>query len=174
MRRKEISNRLEEIIDFSGIGRYIDTPVKRYSSGMYVRLAFAVAAHLESEILIVDEVLAVGDGEFQKKCIGKMSDISKGEGKTVLFVSHNIAAIKSLCRKGLYLNNGMLKSYTDINDVIQTYLSNSIKVGADGTIPEGSSTYNTGAASYRKIHLVNHTGADLRCTIARRLQFLLK
>jgi lipopolysaccharide transport system ATP-binding protein len=109
MRKKEIDRKLEEIIDFSGVERYIDTPVKRYSSGMYVRLAFAVAAHLESEILIVDEVLAVGDAEFQKKCLGKMGEVSKGEGRTVLFVSHNMAAVQSLCEKGIMLQHGMLK-----------------------------------------------------------------
>ena len=101
MRRQEIKRKFDEIVDFAGVERYIDTPVKRYSSGMYVRLAFAVAAHLESEILIVDEVLAVGDAEFQKKCLGKMGDVSKGEGRTVLFVSHNIGAVKTLCDKGI-------------------------------------------------------------------------
>ncbi len=97
MRKKEIVRKFDAIVDFAGVERYIDTPVKRYSSGMYVRLAFAVAAHLESEILIVDEVLAVGDAEFQKKCLGKMNDVSKGEGRTVLFVSHNMSAVKTLC-----------------------------------------------------------------------------
>ena len=95
-------------MDFSGVERYIDTPVKRYSSGMYVRLAFAVAAHLESEILIVDEVLAVGDAEFQKKCLGKMGEVSKGEGRTILFVSHNISAVKQLCNRGIILLNGSI------------------------------------------------------------------
>lgn len=109
MRKHEIARKLDEIIAFSGVERYIDTPVKRYSSGMYVRLAFAVAAHLESEILIVDEVLAVGDAEFQKKCLGKMNDVSKGEGRTVLFVSHNMAAIRSLCNRGVFLENGIIK-----------------------------------------------------------------
>ena len=109
MRKHEIARKLDEIIAFSGVERYIDTPVKRYSSGMYVRLAFAVAAHLESEILIVDEVLAVGDAEFQKKCLGKMNDVSKGEGRTVLFVSHNMAAIRSLCNRGFFLENGIIK-----------------------------------------------------------------
>jgi lipopolysaccharide transport system ATP-binding protein len=99
MRKSEIKRKFDEIVDFSGVERYIDTPVKRYSSGMYVRLAFAVAAHLESEILIVDEVLAVGDAEFQKKCLGKMGDISKGEGRTVLFVSHNMGAIDAALRE---------------------------------------------------------------------------
>jgi lipopolysaccharide transport system ATP-binding protein len=106
MRKAEIKKHFDAIVDFAGVERYIDTPVKRYSSGMYVRLAFAVAAHLESEILIVDEVLAVGDAEFQKKCLGKMNDVSKGEGRTILFVSHNMAAVKALCGRGIVLNNG--------------------------------------------------------------------
>ena len=109
MRKREIDRKLDEIIDFSGVERYIDTPVKRYSSGMYVRLAFAVAAHLESEILIIDEVLAVGDAEFQKKCLGKMGEVSKGEGRTVLFVSHNMGAVQGLCSKGILLQNGLVK-----------------------------------------------------------------
>lgn len=109
MTRKEITRKFDEIVDFSGVERYIDTPVKRYSSGMYVRLAFAVAAHLESEILIVDEVLAVGDAEFQKKCLGKMGNVSKGEGRTVLFVSHNLAAVKELCNQGILLNQGKIE-----------------------------------------------------------------
>lgn len=108
MTRKEIKRKFDEIVDFSGVERYIDTPVKRYSSGMYVRLAFAVAAHLESEILIVDEVLAVGDAEFQKKCLGKMGDVSKGEGRTVLFVSHNMAAVNELCNSGILLDKGSI------------------------------------------------------------------
>lgn len=106
MSKAEIDDKLEEIVDFSGCARYVDTPVKRYSSGMRVRLAFAVAAHLEPEILIVDEVLAVGDAEFQKKAIGKMQDISGGEGRTVLFVSHNMAAVQSLCSRGIVLQDG--------------------------------------------------------------------
>ncbi len=122
MRKKEITRKLDEIIDFSGVERYIDTPVKRYSSGMYVRLAFAVAAHLESEILIVDEVLAVGDAEFQKKCLGKMGDISKGEGRTVLFVSHNMLAINSLCTKGMVLEHGALAYYGNSQQAISHYL----------------------------------------------------
>lgn len=122
MRKKEITRKLDEIIDFSGVERYIDTPVKRYSSGMYVRLAFAVAAHLESEILIVDEVLAVGDAEFQKKCLGKMGDISKGDGRTVLFVSHNMAAVKSLCGSGIVLEHGMIKHIGDATSSVSYYL----------------------------------------------------
>lgn len=123
MRKKEITRKLDEIIEFSGVERYVDTPVKRYSSGMYVRLAFAVAAHLESEILIVDEVLAVGDAEFQKKCLGKMGDISKGQGRTVLFVSHNMAAVKSLCTTGVMLKNGLVDFNGNVNDCVSRYLS---------------------------------------------------
>jgi len=121
MRKKEITRKFDEIVDFSGVERYIDTPVKRYSSGMYVRLAFAVAAYLESEILIVDEVLAVGDAEFQRKCLGKMGDVSKGEGRTVLFVSHNMDAVSGLCNKGILLNNGYLNQFETINTCIQHY-----------------------------------------------------
>ncbi len=121
MTRKEITRKFDEIVDFSGVERYIDTPVKRYSSGMYVRLAFAVAAHLESEILIVDEVLAVGDAEFQKKCLGKMGDVTKGEGRTILFVSHQLAAIQKLCNKGILLEKGNLILSDTIDKVINTY-----------------------------------------------------
>lgn len=122
MRRHEITRKFDEIVAFSGVEAYIDTPVKRYSSGMYVRLAFAVAAHLESEILIVDEVLAVGDAEFQKKCLGKMGDVSKGEGRTVLFVSHNMAAVKSLCNKSLLLNNGQISKIGLTDEIIKNYI----------------------------------------------------
>lgn len=121
MTRHEITRKFDEIVDFSGCEAYIDTPVKRYSSGMYVRLAFAVAAHLESEILIVDEVLAVGDAEFQKKCLGKMNDVAKGEGRTVLFVSHNMAAVRSLCNKGILMKDGTVYSHEDTLDAIESY-----------------------------------------------------
>jgi len=127
MTRKEISRKFDEIVDFSGVERYIDTPVKRYSSGMYVRLAFAVAAHLESEILIVDEVLAVGDADFQKKCLGKMNDVTKGDGRTILFVSHNMTAIKELCNKGILLNQGQIDYQGDILKSIVEYQKNSTK-----------------------------------------------
>lgn len=123
MTKKEIASKLDEIIEFSGCERYIDTPVKRYSSGMYVRLAFAVAAFLEPEILIVDEVLAVGDAEFQKKAIGKMQDISKGEGRTVLFVSHNMAAVKSLCTRGIVLEHGKVVFEGGIEESVSKYLT---------------------------------------------------
>lgn len=123
MRKAEIRRKFDEIVDFSGVERYIDTPVKRYSSGMYVRLAFAVAAHLESEILIVDEVLAVGDAEFQKKCLGKMGDVSTKEGRTVLFVSHNMASIQSLSTRSMLLSNGEIVVTGDTRDVIDEYLN---------------------------------------------------
>lgn len=127
MSRAEIQAKLDEIIDFSGCARYIDTPVKRYSSGMTVRLGFAVAAFLEPEILVVDEVLAVGDAEFQKKAIGKMQDVSKGEGRTVLFVSHNMASVRQLCHTGILLNQGRVQMMGDVNDVIDTYISETIE-----------------------------------------------
>ena len=122
MTKQEITRKLDEIIDFSGCERYIDTPVKRYSSGMMVRLGFAVAAHLDPEILVVDEVLAVGDAEFQKKAIGKMQDVSNGENRTVLFVSHNMASIRALCKTGVLLEYGQVKYMGEINDVVSFYI----------------------------------------------------
>ena len=126
MTKAEIRGKLDEIIDFSGVERYIDTPVKRYSSGMMVRLGFAVAAHLEPEILIVDEVLAVGDAEFQKKAIGKMQDVSKIDGRTVLFVSHNMGAVKQLCNTGIVLQDGRIVYYGNSYGAINHYSSNAI------------------------------------------------
>lgn len=126
MNKQEISKKLDEIVSFSGCERYIDTPVKRYSSGMKVRLGFAVAAHLDPEILVVDEVLAVGDAEFQKKAIGKMQDVSRGEGRTVLFVSHNMASVQRLCHRGILLANGQVAFMGTISETIQKYLSNQV------------------------------------------------
>ena len=122
MKKHEIAAKLDEIVDFSGCEKYIDTPVKRYSSGMTVRLGFAVAAHLDPEILVVDEVLAVGDAEFQKKAIGKMQDVAKGEGRTVLFVSHNMTSVKSLCKTGVILQNGQLYQMGEIDPIVTMYL----------------------------------------------------
>jgi lipopolysaccharide transport system ATP-binding protein len=122
MKKSEISRKFDEIVDFAGVERYIDTPVKRYSSGMRVRLGFAVAAHLEPEILIVDEVLAVGDAEFQKKAISKMQDISRADGRTVIFVSHNMTSLRNLCNNGVLLNNGAVQAVGAIEDVVDTYL----------------------------------------------------
>ena len=121
MTKSEIRKKFDEIVDFAGVQRYIDTPVKRYSSGMYVRLAFAVAAFLEPEILIIDEVLAVGDAEFQKKCLGRMKDVSVNEGRTVLFVSHHLPSVKQLCNKGLLMNNGTGIFFNRVEDALERY-----------------------------------------------------
>ncbi len=122
MKKREIDRKMDEIIDFSGIEKHIDTPVKRYSSGMYVRLAFAVAAHLDSDILITDEVLAVGDAEFQRKALGKMTELSAGEGRTVLFVSHNMSAVEMLCNKGFLMDHGVLAARGEIHEITEKYL----------------------------------------------------
>lgn len=123
MTKSEITRKFDEIVDFAGVERYVDTPVKRYSSGMVVRLGFAIAAHLEPEILVVDEVLAVGDAEFQKKAIGKMKEVSRNEGRTVLFVSHNMTAVKGLCTSGFWMKDGMMHQSGEINSIVQDYLS---------------------------------------------------
>jgi lipopolysaccharide transport system ATP-binding protein len=122
MRKEEVNRKFDEIVDFSGVDKFIDTPVKRYSSGMYVRLGFAVAAHLDPEILIVDEVLAVGDAEFQKKCLGKMGDVTS-EGRTVLFVSHNMTSVQNLCQSGFLINNGQIIQKGKIETIITNYMS---------------------------------------------------
>lgn len=154
MTRKEITRKFDEIVDFSGVERYIDTPVKRYSSGMYVRLAFAVAAHLESEILIVDEVLAVGDAEFQKKCLGKMGDVSKGEGRTVLFVSHNMAAVKQLTSNCIMLSQGEIQCIGETDKVISYYAkSNTSEVHSSWI---GSKIANSGEIEIKKVEIVDN------------------
>jgi lipopolysaccharide transport system ATP-binding protein len=147
MTRLEIMSKFDEIVAFSGIERYIDTPAKRYSSGMYVRLAFAVAAHLNSEILIADEVLAVGDLEFQKKCLGKMKDIAM-EGRTVLFVSHNMAAVQRLCTTGIFLKNGKINSTGDISSVISQYLASSDAILSVYNLPTYTEADNMDAFAY--------------------------
>lgn len=129
MKRAEIAGKFDEIVDFSGVEKFLDTPLKQYSSGMQLRLAFAVAAFLEPEILIIDEVLAVGDAEFQRKCLGKMEDVSKS-GRTILFVSHNMQAVLNLCKKGIYLLNGAIESYGEIDKVIDCYLNQNKVVGS--------------------------------------------
>jgi lipopolysaccharide transport system ATP-binding protein len=126
MSRTEVIRKFDEIVDFSGVEKFIDTPVKRYSSGMYVRLAFAVAAHLEPEILIIDEVLAVGDAEFQKKCLGKMGDVAH-QGRTVLFVSHNMTAITTLCNRGILFSHGKIDGDGDTSKVVSCYLNTDLK-----------------------------------------------
>ncbi|MEO7089373.1 MAG: ABC transporter ATP-binding protein [Bacteroidia bacterium] len=155
MTKIEIKNKFDEIVDFSGVERYIDTPVKRYSSGMYVRLAFAVAAHLESEILILDEVLAVGDAEFQKKCLGKMKDVSGTHGRTVLFVSHNLTAVKTLCTSALYLKNGTIHFAGKTQDAVDRYFESAPKTETMGIIPDAFERYNTGEIKIREIALLD-------------------
>lgn len=129
MTKKEIARKFDEIVAFSGVEKFLDTPVKYYSSGMYVRLAFSVAAHMESDILLVDEVLAVGDAEFQKKCLGKMEEVTQKEGRTILLVSHNMGAIEQLCQKTVLIENGTVKKFGDTKDVIGEYLNESQSTG---------------------------------------------
>lgn len=152
MTKAEIRGKLDEIVDFSGVERYIDTPVKRYSSGMMVRLGFAVAAHLEPEILVVDEVLAVGDAEFQKKAIGKMKDVSSKEGRTVLFVSHNMAAVQRLCTKTAIIDNGTIIDYGETREVINTYLQQ-IKLDLKTGVYIGGT--HSEKPHYKKIEIIN-------------------
>ena len=159
MTKHEIDRKLEEIVEFSGCERYIDTPVKRYSSGMTVRLGFAVAAHLEPDILVVDEVLAVGDAEFQKKAIGKMQDVSQGEGRTVLFVSHNMTSVRALCRNGLLLENGMVKYSGTIDETIYRYLAvDSSQIGYDSDLSDRSDRGGNGKVQMTSILFRNHNG----------------
>ena len=160
MTKAEINRKLDEIIDFSGCERYIDTPVKRYSSGMMVRLGFAVAAHLDPEILVVDEVLAVGDAEFQKKAIGKMQDVSRGEGRTVLFVSHNMAAVKQLCRKGVLLNNGTIVDIGPTEMIINEYLGID-NVNFDIPLSERKDRIGNGKVKLNGIRLCNRDGQSV-------------
>ncbi len=154
MRRAEITSKLDEIIDFAGVERYIDTPVKRYSSGMYVRLAFAVAAHLEPEILIVDEVLSVGDAEFQKKAIGKMEAVSAGQGRTVLFVSHNMKAVSAMCSRTLLMQDGSIGFNGNTDEAIDRYLGASTE-GGDILHHEGDFDENTTSVEFleAKVHV---------------------
>ena len=157
MTKKEITSKLDEIIAFSGCERYIDTPTKRYSSGMTVRLAFAVAAFLEPEILVVDEVLAVGDVEFQKKAIGKMQDISREGGRTVLFVSHNMAAVKSLCTKGIVLEHGKVVFSNDAESAVNYYLTNASQV-KDASIADRTDRLGSGIIKVIGVDLINQKG----------------
>ncbi|MDO6760236.1 ABC transporter ATP-binding protein [Tamlana sp. 2_MG-2023] len=166
MTKKEIASKFDEIVDFAGCERYIDTPVKRYSSGMYVRLAFAVAAHLEPEILIVDEVLAVGDAEFQKKAIGKMKEVSKGGGRTVLFVSHNMASIQQLCSRCVILENGTKIFEGDVNKAITRYLQNS-KLDAQLKLVDRKDRTGTGNLKFSDFRVIREkTNESIDCIIS--------
>jgi lipopolysaccharide transport system ATP-binding protein len=160
MKRREIADRFDAIVDFSGVSAFLDTPVKRYSSGMYVRLAFAVAAHLEPDILVVDEVLAVGDAEFQKKCLGKMESVVS-EGRTVLFVSHNLAAIKTLCRRAILLDRGRVVADGPVDAVIDRYLSTDQATSADGVIQAGAPRIGTGEIRATRVTLSSLRGEPL-------------
>lgn len=142
LKRSEINHHLDEIIDFSGVEKFIDTPLKRYSSGMQMRLAFSVAAHLQSEILLIDEVLAVGDIEFQKKCIGKMEEVSKSEGRTILFVSHNMDSIRKFCPTTFLLNQGKLVSHGNTEKTITEYISKHLAINAEKCWPNGVLSYD--------------------------------
>ena len=155
MTKNDVSRKLDEIVAFSGCERYIDTPVKRYSSGMTVRLGFAVAAHLEPEILVVDEVLAVGDAEFQKKAIGKMQDVSRGEGRTVLFVSHNMASIQNLCKTGVLLEAGQIKMTGHVGDVVSAYISSNLEEVGD--VSHLTEFRRIGAAATKELEILELT-----------------
>ena len=153
MKRADIQRKFDEIVDFAGIELFLDTPVKRYSSGMYVRLAFAVAAYLEPDILLVDEVLAVGDAEFQKKCLGRMGSVA-GEGRTVLFVSHNMAAVKALCDRAVFLDASRVVTTGHVDQVVDRYLKNSF-APVDGRIPAEAPRTGTGDALFRRTELLD-------------------
>lgn len=156
LKKKEINNKLDEIIDFSGVEKFIDTPLKHYSSGMQLRLAFSVAAHLEPEILLIDEVLAVGDMEFQKKCLGKMEEVSKSDGRTILFVSHNMASLQSFCTKGIFLENGAIKEEKDIDTVINSYLSRSLQ--RNQKLEERKDRIGSGNVKMTNVSILNEEG----------------
>ena len=157
MTKHEIRSKLDDIIDFAGIAKYIDTPIKRYSSGMRVRLGFAIAAHLDPEILIVDEVLAVGDAEFQKRAIGKMQDISKGEGRTVLFVSHNMTSIKNLCKTGVLMKNGRIENVGNVDDIVDGYLAYQ-QNRSNKNLSEIEDRQGNGAIRFTNIEFFNKDG----------------
>ncbi len=170
MTKKEIASKFDEIVDFAGVELYIDTPVKRYSSGMYVRLAFGVAAHLEPEILIVDEVLAVGDAEFQKKCLGKMGDVAS-HGRTIIFVSHNMQAVQTLCKTALYLKAGQVEDFGSTDKVINKYLSKEVKNQMDASWPNNDDAPGNSFIRLLKAKItpVNENGTNV-ITVASALE----
>jgi lipopolysaccharide transport system ATP-binding protein len=157
MRRTEIARKFDEIVDFAEIGQFLDTPVKRYSSGMYTRLAFAVASHLEPEVLLVDEVLAVGDAGFQKKCLGKMDEVSRA-GRTILFVSHNMGAIKSLCQRAILLEKGRVVCDGSPGEVVNRYLAQEMEMARTGIISETAPRFGSGMARLRSVKITNTDG----------------
>lgn len=160
MPKKEIVEKFDRIVEFSGVEKFLDTPVKYYSSGMYVRLAFSVAAHMEPDILIVDEVLAVGDAEFQKKCLGKMEQVTKEEGRTVLFVSHNLITVQNLCTRTILLENGQVKAIGKTDEVIEQYVSGKSKGGPVAAAPvQLSAQRNSGEIRFTDILVSNQQGS---------------
>jgi lipopolysaccharide transport system ATP-binding protein len=173
MSRFEVKRKFDEIVNFSGVEKFLDTPVKRYSSGMYVRLAFAVAAHLETEILVVDEVLAVGDAEFQKKCLGKMNDISKGEGRTVLFVSHNMGAVNDLCSSVLFLKNGSLYKSGNTSDLISEYFKVGISIDTNAFINDYKSRRGNGEIRFEEVS-INNNSAEIDPNKEIEISFKIK
>jgi len=167
MSKTEIRSKFDEIVDFSGVERYIDTPVKRYSSGMYVRLAFAVSAFLEPEILIVDEVLAVGDAEFQKKCLGRMKDVSRNDGRTILFVSHSMAAVKNICTTGLLMKTGQVSFVGTADEAVDFYIANFLNFNSDTkvTLTDALREYDlTRLIEYKSIEFVDPVENNLYST----------
>jgi lipopolysaccharide transport system ATP-binding protein len=182
MSRKEIRLKFDEIVAFAEVEKFLDTPVKRYSSGMYVRLAFAVAAHLEPEILIVDEVLAVGDAQFQKKCLGKMEDVSKSDGRTVIFVSHNMSAIQNLCTTAIYLNKGSVDQIGNVHEVIDKYLNHGILTAGNkwmgGHKPNESVSINSveilsnSTTGLNELYLVDEISVRIKVRISQSIKGL--
>jgi len=173
MKKSEISAKFDEIVSFSGVEKFIDTPVKRYSSGMYVRLAFAVAAHLEPEILIVDEVLAVGDVDFQNKCLGKMNEVSKS-GRTILFVSHNMQAVTQLCTRGIFFEDGQVAYDGNVQEAIRHYLTKSVvKKEADLDFSDRRGRAGNGEVSVTRIQLFNKEEITNQYVIGDDLKFRL-
>ena len=176
MKRAEINRKFDQIVAFSEIEQFLDTPVKRYSSGMYVRLAFAVAAHLEPEILIVDEVLAVGDYAFQKKCLGKMRDVSTSDGRTILFVSHNMSALTQLCEHGILLEDGQVKTIGFVKDVIRTYLKSKLNQNTAQARFPSDPNKPCQYVSAEILHSDGDLGSDFSCDepVTMRLRFEIK
>lgn len=175
MKKTEIKNNFDEIVAFSGVEKFLDTPVKRYSSGMYVRLGFSIAAHLEPDIMIVDEVLAVGDAEFQKKCLGKMKDVS-AEGRTILFVSHNLTAVDSLCNQAVFLNKGTVHDKGEVKKVIGSYLKNYSKNNLEQNWPDDKTAPGNSQVKFRQIRVIpqllpGQLSMDVRTPIQINIQF---
>jgi lipopolysaccharide transport system ATP-binding protein len=161
MSKRDIKSKFDEIVDFAGVSKFIDTPVKRYSSGMYVRLAFAVAAHLESEIMIIDEVLAVGDVDFQKKCIGKMREVTGNQGRTVLFVSHNMATVKALCNHGLFLESGRLRLAGSVQEITEAYTTANNKMVETTELAARTDRSGSGAVKLVDFYLEDTAGNSI-------------